>query len=51
MLKRMADWLEKVSVAAFAVGIFQEQFVWGVTVTAVALVASLMITKKLEGGK
>ena len=49
MLKRIADWLEKVSVAAFAVGIFQGQFLWGLTVAVAALVGSLVITKKLEG--
>jgi len=47
MLKRIADWLEKVSVAAFAVGIFQGQFLWGVFVAIVALAASLVITKKI----
>jgi hypothetical protein len=49
MLKRIADWLEKVSVAAFAVGIFQGQVLWGLAVAAVALVASLMLTKKTGG--
>ena len=48
MLKRIADWLEKVSVAAFAVGIFQGQFLWGLTVAVAALVGSLVITQKLE---
>jgi hypothetical protein len=51
MLKRIADWLEKVSVAAFAVGIFQGQFLWGLTVTVTALIGCLVITKRLEGGK
>ena len=51
MLKRIADWLEKVSVAAFAVGIFQGQFLWGIAVTTVALGASLVITRKLEDKK
>jgi hypothetical protein len=51
MLKRIADWLEKVSVAAIAVGLFQGQVFWGIFVSAVTLVASLRLTKKLEGGK
>ena len=29
MTKRLADWLEKVSVAAFAVGVFQGSFGFG----------------------
>ena len=49
MLKRVADWLEKLSVAAFAVGIFQGQTFWGLTVAIVALSMSLALTKKLGG--
>jgi hypothetical protein len=49
MLKRIADWLEKVSVAAFAVGIFQNQLALGLAVTVAALAASLAITKKMGG--
>ncbi len=49
MLKRIADWLEKVSVAAFAVGIFQNQLALGLAVAASALVISLAITKKIGG--
>ena len=49
MLKRIADWLEKVSVAAFAVGVFQDQLVLGLTVTVAALGASLIITRKIGG--
>ena len=49
MLKRIADWLEKVSVAAFAVGIFHDQLMLGLAVTAAALAASLIITKKIGG--
>lgn len=51
MLKRIADWLEKVSVAALAVGIFQGQFLWGLSVCVVALVASLIMTSMLEEKK
>ena len=49
MLKRVADWLEKVSVAAFAVGIFQGQLALGLIVAAAALGASLIITRKIGG--
>ena len=49
MLKRIADWLEKVSVAAIAVGLFQDQFFWGVTVSVITLIGSLKLTKKVEG--
>ncbi len=47
MLKRIADWLEKMSVAAFAVGIFQVRIL-GIVIGVVALTASLVLTKKLE---
>jgi hypothetical protein len=50
MLKRIADWLEKVSVAALAVGVFQGQS-WGLWVAAVSLGISLGLTKLTEGGK
>jgi hypothetical protein len=49
MLKRIADWLEKVSVAAFAIGIFHDQLVLGLIVAATALAISLMITRKIGG--
>ena len=49
MLKRIADWLEKVSVAAFAVGIFNDQLGFGLIVAASALTISLIITKKIGG--
>ena len=49
MLKRIADWLEKVSVAAIAVGLFHDQALWGVTVALATLAVSLKLTKKLEG--
>jgi hypothetical protein len=51
MLKRMADWLEKVSVAAFAVGLFHDQILWGLFVAAVTLAASLKLTRELESKK
>jgi hypothetical protein len=49
MLKRIADWLEKVSVAALAVGLFQGHLVWGLTLAAASLLGSLLLTKKLGG--
>ena len=49
MLKRIADWLEKVSVAAIAVGIFQDQTVWGIVVAITALAISLALTKRIGG--
>jgi hypothetical protein len=49
MLKRIADWLEKVSVASFAVGIFHDQLMLGLAVAVAALVASLIITRKIGG--
>ena len=49
MLKRIADWLEKVSVAAFAVGLFQGRTFWGLFVAAITLIGSLKLTQKLEG--
>jgi len=49
MLKRIADWLEKVSVAAFAIGIFHDQLILGLLVAGVALTISLMITRKIGG--
>ncbi|MCL1916135.1 MAG: hypothetical protein FWG17_05465 [Desulfovibrionaceae bacterium] len=49
MLKRVADWFEKVSVAAFAVGIFQGQLVLGLIVAAAALMISLILTRKIGG--
>ena len=47
MVKRIADWLEKVSVAAFAVGVFQYKVV-GLVVAALSLALSLWLTKKME---
>jgi len=49
MLKRVADWMEKVSVAAFAVGIFQRQAFLGLTMAVMALAISLLFNKKNGG--
>jgi hypothetical protein len=49
MQKRIADWLEKVSVAAFAVGIFHDQLMLGLLVAATALTACLVMTRKIGG--
>ena len=43
MTKRLADWLEKVSVAAFAVGVFQGSLL-GLVIAALALGMSLWMT-------
>ena len=48
MTKRLADWLEKVSVAAFAVGVFQGNNT-GLVVAAMALGGSMWLTKKIGG--
>ena len=50
MDKRLADWLEKVSVASFAVGLFQDH-IWGLIVSAVAFAWSMWLTKRMEGKK
>ncbi len=42
MLKRLADWLEKVSVASFAVGVYQNR-VLGIVISACTLVASVYL--------
>ena len=49
MLKRIADWLEKVSVAGFAVGVFQDQLILGLVLAVIALTLSLIITRKIGG--
>ena len=49
MLKRIADWLEKVSVAAFAIGIFHDQLALGLAVAVIALASSLIITRRIGG--
>lgn len=48
MLKRHADWLEKMSVAAFAVGLFQEQS-FGFVIGIVCYAGSLYLTRKIGG--
>lgn len=48
MIKRLADWLEKVSVAALAVGIFQQQ-TSGIVVAVLAFGWSMWLTKRMEG--
>lgn len=48
MAKRTADWLEKMSVAAMAVGIFQGQPA-GIFLGLACFAASLYLTKKLGG--
>ena len=48
MLKRNADWLEKMSVAAMAVGLFQLNF-WAVLVGIACYAGSMYITRKLGG--
>jgi hypothetical protein len=47
MEKRVADWLEKMSVAALAVGIFQGQML-GVLVSTIFLGLSLWLTYRME---
>lgn len=47
MGKRIADWLEKFSVLAAGIGVFQGKAL-GLFVAIVALVISLWITKRLE---
>lgn len=48
MLKRTADWLEKMSVAAMAVGIFQGQSI-GIFLSLACFAASLYLTRKAGG--
>ena len=48
MLKRTADWLEKMSVAAMAVGIFQSND-YGVALGVACFLGSLYITRKTGG--
>lgn len=47
MVKRAADWLEKFSVAAMAVGVFQEK-VLGVMIGAACLVGCMYLTRRLK---
>jgi hypothetical protein len=49
MLKRIADWLEKVSVAGIALGLFQDQPLFGLLVAFITLGISLAITTKIGG--
>ena len=48
MLKRHADWLEKMSVAALAVGLFQGQAL-GFVIGIACYIGSMYITRKLGG--
>ncbi len=43
----MADWMEKVSVAALAVGIFQARFL-GLFIAALFFAGCMILTKQLE---
>lgn len=47
MGKRIADWLEKMSVASMAVGIFQTN-VYGVVLGIICLMGSIYITIRKE---
>ena len=48
MLKRNADWLEKMSVAAFAVGLFQGQIL-GFIIGIACYLGSMYLTRKIGG--
>ena len=48
MAKRIADWLEKFSVVAAGVGVFQGRVV-GLLVAIIAFGISLWITKRMGG--
>ena len=50
MKKRLADWLEKVSVAALAIGLFQQK-PSGILVAAFAFGWSMWLTKRMEDGQ
>lgn len=50
MLKRTADWLEKMSVAAMAVSIFQGNN-YGVVLGVACFFGSLYITRKIGGNR
>jgi hypothetical protein len=49
MLKRNADWLEKMSVGSFVVGLFQGQAI-GLVLGLVFYAGSLYLTHKIGGG-
>lgn len=48
MIKRLADWMEKVSVAALAVGLFQGRLL-GIVVAVGFFGGCMILTKKMEG--
>ena len=48
MVKRFADWLEKVSVVALAVGLFQSN-PFGIVIAVVAFGGCMLLTRKMEG--
>lgn len=48
MVKRVADWLEKMSVASMAVGVFQEQL-FGIILGFACFLGSLYLTKRIGG--
>jgi hypothetical protein len=48
MLKRLADWLEKMSVATLAIGVLQGQNL-GIVIGGACMAGSLLITRKLGG--
>jgi hypothetical protein len=48
MLKRNADWLEKMSVGSLLVGLFQGQII-GVILGAAFYAGSLYLTRKIGG--
>ena len=48
MLKRHADWLEKMSVAALAIGLFQGN-TFGVIVGIACYLGCLYLTRKMGG--
>ena len=50
MKKRLADWLEKMSVAAMAVGLFQGNEL-GVVVAALAFGWCMWLTKRMRDGQ
>jgi hypothetical protein len=50
IIKRMADWLGKMSVAALAIGLFQNNAL-AVAFGVAAIAACLAMTRWLEGGK
>ncbi len=47
MAKRLADWLEKASVGAFVVGLFQGR-VLGVVVAVCFFVSCMLLTRRME---